>query len=132
MTDLGEIAARVLSELEEAHEEDVATLINTVMTVSGEQKEVEALTAALLQLAQSDFVRIADEETGKKSERQSHDLSITIIKTFAKGLVFDNREDIWSWDDARPQPCVMTTETGLEQARRILDERGHQWWLQRT
>lgn len=129
MTNSGEIAARILSELEEAHEDDVTTLINTVMTVSGEQQELEAFTAALLLLAQSDFVRIAYEETSKKSERQPHELSLIIIKALTESLVFDNHEGIWSWDDAKPQPYVMTTDAGLERARRILDERGYQWWI---
>lgn len=83
-----------------------------------------------LLLAQSDFVRIDYEEIGKKSERESHELSLKIIQAVTDGLVFHSRESFWSWGDAKPQPYVMTTETELEEARRLLGERGYQWWLQ--
>lgn len=53
MTNSGEIAARILSELEEAHEEDVTTLVNTVITVFGELQELKAFAAALLSTARS-------------------------------------------------------------------------------
>ena len=47
MSELTELEQRILSELEEAGQEDIDTLINTCMAVKGELSEIDETKSAL-------------------------------------------------------------------------------------
>lgn len=51
MLELSEMAKRILSELEEAHAEDISALMNTVLSGFGGQNELSELIGALEELA---------------------------------------------------------------------------------
>ena len=50
---------RILAELEEAGEEDVPTLMNTVLKPAGDNSEVEMMRRALENLVRADLVRMS-------------------------------------------------------------------------
>ena len=59
MSELSELEMRVLSELEEAGEEDVVTMMMTVMPPTGQASEVDDMQRALESLVRADLVRMS-------------------------------------------------------------------------
>lgn len=131
MTELSELASRILAHLEEAHAENVPSTINTVEPVSGNVEEISLAQSALLQLTNLDFVRIAyeDARTGKFVP-VSKDQSIIEIGTIKDRLRFSDAERIWRWDRNFPMMEILAMPTGLAKSREILKARGYEWWRQ--
>ena len=129
MTQLSELASRILAHLEEAHAENVSSTINTVESVHGNIEEISQAQSALLQLANLDYVRVAyeDAKTGKFVP-VSKDRSIVDIGAINNRLRFSDAEGIWRWDRNVPMMEIVTTPAGLAKSREILNERGYEWW----
>jgi hypothetical protein len=129
MTQLSELASRILAHLEEAHAENISSTINTVESVLGNIEEISHAQSALLQLTNFDFVRIAyeDAKTGKLVP-VSKDQSIADIGTIDDRVRFSDNERIWRWDQNFPMMEILTTPAGLAKSREILTERGYEWW----
>ncbi len=137
MTDLSETAMRVLSELEEAGEEDVPTLLNTIFTPDGVKHEAEEIENAITRLAELDLVRLSiDREAGKRLRELSREESMSAVMGLASKYTFDPAQRLWRHVDRGGPPYgdefpyVVATESGRELAFKILDERGYQWWRQ--
>ena len=64
--------------------------------------------------------------------------SLLVVATLSQYLYFDR--DLGSWQDMRhvgppygePFPYIVSTPTGKKLALSILQQRGYQWWKQRT
>lgn len=131
MTELSELASRILAHLEEAHAENIPSTINTVEQVRGDIEEILQAQSALLQLTNFDYVRIAYEDTKTgKFVPVSKDTSIVDIGAINDRLRFSEAERIWRWDRNFPMMEILTTPAGLAKSREILNERGYEWWRQ--
>ena len=140
MADLTELEMRVLSELEEAGQEEILTLINTVMTVTGDPGEIDEIESALNELFRSGFARIAiDRDDSDRLRRLSVEKSLAHVLNLRKKLQFREEDKHWTdVDDHGPPysptyeepPYVVCTAAGKERAFQILDDRGYQWWRQ--
>jgi hypothetical protein len=126
---------RVLSELEESGQEDVVTMINTVMPPTGEKSELVGLQRALKNLVQADYVTMSmDLDSSRKFRSLSGPESLDVIADLESGLRFDNETKLWT--DTRHEgppyrlafPYILNTVAGKEKGFQILDERGYQWW----
>lgn len=138
MSTLSELEMRILSELEEAGQEDVFTLMVTVMEPVGDASEVEQMCAALESLVSADFVRMSTEHDTVLALRElPKDESLVVIAQLPPNLRF--QADGSYWTDIRRTgrpfedtfPYVLGTETGVAKALEILTERGYQWWRQK-
>ncbi len=129
MTELFELASRILAHLEEAHAENIPSTINTVEQVRGNIDEISQAQSALLQLTNFDYVRMAYEDTKTgKLVPVSKDQSIVDVATINDRLRFSDVERIWRWDRNFPMMEILATPAGLAKSREILNERGYEWW----
>jgi hypothetical protein len=138
MSTLSELEMRILSELEEAGEEDVVTMINTVMECTGDVSEVRELQSALENLVRADFVRMSiDQDSSKRLRALTKEESLMVIAELQSHLRFKSSDGHWT--DERhtgppydwPYPYIVNTDSGREKGFEILDERGYQWWWQK-
>jgi hypothetical protein len=136
MSELSELEMRVLSELEEAGEEDVVTMMMTVMPPTGQASEVDDMQRALESLVRADLVRMSmDRDTTGRLKALSKDESLSAIADLKSQLRFMGE----NWVDTRysgppfgdPFPYIVDTEAGREKALQILEQRGYQWWRRR-
>ena len=135
MSRLSELEMRILSELEEAGEENVAAMINTVMQPVGDAAELTEMQRALENLVRADLVRMSmdRDSTGRLRDLSAHE-SLNVIADLTSGLRFSSERVYWT--DTRhsgppygdPFPYVVNTEAGKKKGFEILDERGYQWW----
>ncbi|MBS0269998.1 MAG: hypothetical protein JSS54_13610 [Proteobacteria bacterium] len=123
-----EYEKRILSELEEAGEENLPTLLNTIITPTGNPNERNEFQAALTNLLQKGFIKIALERDANKrlKDMSDHD-SFALLARITEHLVFKTQSGRWT-GGARPWPEVVYTEVGKLEGRRILQEYGYQWW----
>ena len=134
MIDIEEIAARTLSELEEAGEENIPTILNTIFAPTGEAWEKDGLIEAVNVLITQGLARMAFErdESGRLVDA-SREESIDILDGISKTLSFDVERSLWTDQDilSEDYPDLVVTDAGWEKSRKILEERGYQWWLQK-
>jgi hypothetical protein len=123
---LSELAARILSELEEAGAENFSSTVNTIMDPVGEKVELDDSVNALEELIRYGLVvlRIEYQPTS------SADVSLQMLQGLRSSVSFDSEDRIWKWNEKLPMVELVATERGREIAFEILDDRGYQWWLQ--
>jgi hypothetical protein len=126
MLNLSELEMRILSELEEAGEENVPTIANTVTNVRGDQLELSEIRSALESLVRADLIRIALD--GRDMNAQE---SLGVLAVLETHLIFNSEGKHWT-GGSEPWPDIIATRTGKETAFQILDERGYQWWRTRS
>ena len=135
MGTLSETAERILSELEEAGEEDVVTMINTITTRKGTSDEVNNLTSALHELIKADLIRMSLERGDDlRLTELSVEESIRSAAKISDLLSFDPESNYWK-DTRRTgppykssYPYIINTKKGEDLGFKILDRRGYQWW----
>ena len=133
MTRSSELSQRILSELEEPFEDNVFALLNSVGDGSGEQKELSGFIAALGWLVESDLV-IAGLQRFIGNDRLLYDKqqSAILIGDLERWFRFDDAEGFWTLREGdiktEKKPFIRLTELGLEEAGRVLDQRGYRWW----
>ncbi|MEQ1650329.1 MAG: hypothetical protein ABL898_17250 [Hyphomicrobiaceae bacterium] len=126
--DKHEIAERVLSELDEAGEENAASLANTSLDQTGLADE-----RAIYELAINDLLSAAFIDLATKSKQQNHWTIIPPVKTLPPSLsltsllTYDPRRQCWTWA-TETKILLVLTDTGRRKSEQLLTERGHRWW----
>jgi len=135
MSALSELEIRILSELEEAGEENVAAMLNTIIDPVGDAAELTSLQGALEKLVGADLVRMSmTRDSAGRLRELSAEGSLDAITDLSSGLRFSREKKHWT--DTRhsgppygdPFPYIVNTERGKEKGFEILDSRGYQWW----
>lgn len=126
---------RILAVLEEAGEENVPALLNTIVDPIGVPEELTALQEALSKLVDFDYIRMSTGlDAFKRLERSSKSISLEIITEMQTRLIYDIRTRLWRDRQhhgppyLEPFPYVVYTGSGRQKATEILSERGYQWW----
>lgn len=132
MSDLTELASRILAHLEEAHAEEITSTINSLTPMSGARDEVTQAQSALIQLIDLDYVRIAPDRISGRPIPLSKDQSILAIGTIGDRLRFSPSEGFWKWDQNFPMMDILATPTGLAKSRELLTDRGYEWWWRKS
>ena len=139
MSGLSELEMRVLSELEEAGEENVAAMLNTITRPVGDATELADLQRALENLLRGNFVRMSmDRDSTGRLRDLSADESLDVIADLTSGLRFNSEKMYWT--DTRHNgppygdqfPYVVNTPAGKAKGFAILEKRGYQWWRPKT
>jgi hypothetical protein len=121
--------------LEEAGEEEVVTMINTVTSPNGDASELVGLRAALKSLVHAGYITLSmDLDASRKFRSLSQAESLDVISDLQSGLRFDSERALWT--DTRHKgppyglafPYILNTGAGKEKGFEILDDRGYQWW----
>lgn len=128
MIDLKEMSARVLAELEEAGQEHVPAMLNTVAAMTGDAEEKMQYADALAMLVRDDLIKLAYE-----CDRQGRlvplpkDEALAAVSRLAVSLLFGTNDGLWTWVGSR-RPDILITSAGRTQAKELLEERGYSWW----
>lgn len=125
-----EYEKRILSELEEAGQENFPTLLNTIISPTGAANERNDFQSALTNLLQAGFIKIAlERDANKRLKEISDDEALALLTQITEHLVFKAQLGRWT-GGPRPWPEVVYTEMGKIEGRKILHELGYQWWRQ--
>lgn len=123
-TNLSELAARILAELEEAGAENFSSTVNTVTARNGDEREIDDSVEAV-----GDLVRLGFAVLRRYREpKLSREGSVDFLTSLAPSVSFDPDDRLWKWDEKLPLVEIVATDRGRELAFEILDERGYQWW----
>jgi hypothetical protein len=132
---LSELEMRILSELDEAGEEDVLTMLNTVIDPTGDPGELANFQQALYGLLDKKLVAIDLESMPTGAISLSREGILTEIEGLPKNFTFISEGRHWT--DIReqgppyfqtPLPRLVIAETGEALAFTILESRGYKWW----
>jgi hypothetical protein len=135
MSDLTEIEQRILCTLEEAGQENVFRLINTILRPSGDDREVLELKRALKGLVERDFALMGwYGPHPNPAEKQPKEQSLAFLEGIEEWFSFDTNDNLWGLSKGTygkiKCPAVFATRPARDVAFKILDERGYQWWEQ--
>ena len=125
--ELSELELRILSELEEAGEENICSMANTIFPPDGVAAEVGQIQKAIISLISADLVRMGERVRNVGVQQLPKDESLVSAAMISQMMIFDTDRQLWSC----PQPMwpeITDTPSGKAQARQILSERGYQWW----
>ena len=123
-TTLNPLQRRILAVLEEAGEDDIAALTNTVEERVGLVSEIDDMGNALTNLICSELLQIARFRNVATlrwvplNKAESLDL-LTNLVTLLKWSVPDQ---LWRWPKHLDRAQVLLTKAGLIEARRIIDQ----------
>lgn len=128
MIEINEMERRILSELQEAGEENIAGLINTVIDPMGDMIELTRMRQALDNLVRDGLARIAlSRDAARKLVPLSVEQSLEVVAKIDTFLRFRASDSHWTWSgDSKPH--IVVTVEGRSRADEILDQRGYQWW----
>lgn len=129
MISIDELQQRIVSELEEAGEETLLTLLNTVADFrQGRAEEVVLYRDALHGLIDDGLVLMAPERIpGNKTVEVDARRSRQMVIDRLEGVHFVEEQHYWT-KTPTTESYVVATEAGMTRAREILGERGYEWW----
>lgn len=117
-----------LTVLEEAGEESITALRNSVGTCRGFPNELEAMGAALSNLIDQELLEIADsnDEASRRWVPWPRDKSLAFLRELRSVIHWSASEGIWIWRRKEiPLPYALLTDAGLVAARQVLAENGY-------
>ncbi|MGD9724689.1 MAG: hypothetical protein AB7O59_20675 [Pirellulales bacterium] len=123
---LTRLERRILALLEEAGEENVVSLTNSVANPQGACHEIDNFVGALITLLNAGLIELAskrDESTLRwvglpKVESQSR------LNELQNSLQWNTEKGIWNWAGAGERPEAILTSSGRKTARQVLSEDG--------
>jgi len=126
---IDELQQRIVSELEEAGEQELITLLNTVADFrQGRAEEITLYRDAVHGLIGKGLVLMAPERVrGNATVEVDATRSCQMVNDVLDGLYFVEAEFYWTRTPFI-YSYVVATEAGMARARAILGERGYEWW----
>jgi hypothetical protein len=136
MTDLTEMEQRVIAELEEVWEQNIFSMLNTIVDPNGDVGEVAMLQEALKGLVERGFVAMGLEQFSPREQvKLDKQAALELVSHLGEWFRFDAETSFWtlSKGDFREvrYPVIFSTAEAREKAFQILDNRGYQWWRQK-
>lgn len=127
MRTLTRLERRILAVLEEAGEDYLVTLINTVATPRGLAGELEAMGRALLTLVQAGYVEMARPGQDVFRCRRipvSSDDACALSRDLKPFMAWSCDGQRWMWRDGLPHAELLLTDAGAAMSEQILTEDG--------
>lgn len=126
MGPLTTLERRLLSLLEEAGEEHLSALMNSVAKPSGEQRDISAMAAALVNLLKIGLIEVSQDRDSQSRRLLPLPLedSMSILLSVPSILIWNQDMALWAFRDGVPMIDILTTTAGIEWSRRILAEDG--------
>ena len=123
---LTNLQRRILAVLEEAGEENVSALTNTVSTPHGMTEEIIAMADAIAGLVGAECVRIAthrDDPHRRWIPLSSEDTS-ELLRDLKSHFEWSDSQGYWKWRTDFATAVVLLTDSGKMAAQRVLSEDG--------
>jgi hypothetical protein len=132
-TDMTEMEQRVLAELEECWDQNVFTMLNTIIQPAGDAQEVAAFQQSLVGLVERDYIVMGLEAFHPREiEKFDKMASQELLASLGDWFKFDAADPHWTLakGDIKKEriPIILSTASGRQKADEILRERGYQWW----
>jgi hypothetical protein len=126
MTSLNKLERDILATLEEAGEDDLASLLNTVREGHGSSDEINAFRIAVTHLIKDDFLEIARfrDKISQHWNSVPKPESVALAAGLASLLHWSAGNQLWNFPDGSPRLQVVLTDAGLVAAREILSQDG--------
>ena len=123
---LSVLQRRILSVLEEAGEDDLAALTNTVCSRTGSADEISDVAQALLGLMGDHLIAIARFRDSKSLEwiPLPNGEPQSILSELEMFLQWMGDESLWKWDAERSRLEVILTKLGKSCALKVISEDG--------
>lgn len=127
MNSLTKLEHLILAVLEEAGEENIAALTNTVLKPRrGSPVELDAMIDALTHLLEAGFI-----ETGKSRDKDSGQWvpvnkqeSLAAVAGLRSDLRWSSENQLWEWQPDAPRLEILLTDQALNTTQKILREEG--------
>jgi len=123
---LTDLQRHILANLEEAGEDDISALTNTVKKRSGSPEEIDEMGLALVGLIHCGFVGISRDRdaASRRWSPLAKDVAIGLIVELRSFFSWSEASHLWTWRKDSPRVQVILTDSGLARARKILSEDG--------
>lgn len=125
MTEFTQMERRVLAVLEEAGEENLAALFNTVRR-SDPSAGISEYGNALIRLLSRRLIELASARD--QSSRQwvpfDFDVALSHLEQLNSLLAWSTATRIWTWNSTTPRTEVLLTDSGSTAAKNVLSEDG--------
>jgi hypothetical protein len=126
--DVHEMQMRIAAELEEAGQENVAAMINTIIDPAGDVGEIATMRDALDLMVRGGLVTMAlDPGPGRKLMRLGVDDSLALVGRIQALLLFRVSDRHWTFA-TNERPNIVATKAGRNTGFEVLEERGYKWW----
>ncbi len=126
MSSFSKLERDILATLEEAGEDDLVALLNTVRECRGSGNEIDAFRTAIASLIKGNFVDIAK----SRDKVSRHWIPLPTLESLALAtdlgslLHWSARDQLWNLTDGSRRLQVVLTDAGLTVAREILSKHG--------
>jgi hypothetical protein len=126
MNNLSALERVILAVLEEAGEEDISALTNTVRECRGALGEIDEVSAALAGLVNRGFVEVArsKDPLSLRWVPTSKQESLALLRDLKPHFHWSTVDQLWAWRTDLPRAEVLLTNIGAVEARRVLSEDG--------
>src|SRR5258707_15844468 len=123
---LPKLARLILANLEEAGEDDLAALLNTVTKKDGSAEEVSRFCAALRNLIQKNLLVIATrrDDISRSWIPLNNSGSLDLVANTELLLQWHPKDHLWNIPQNTFRPHAVLTDAGVGAARRVLEEDG--------
>ena len=127
-TNFEAVENKILAILEEAGEEGIAALLNTVNSAGahGFEDEIEAFGRALTRLINSGLLAIASvrDSDSRHWIPLPNSEAVSLVRGLESALHWSEIDKLWIWSSSSPRAEVILTATGKVAARKVLSQGG--------
>ena len=126
--ELANLQRHILAILEEAGEENIASIRNTIGENKGTPAELEGLGAALTDLLNRDFIEAAEirDDSSRRWVPLSKERSLFLLRDLKPLFEWSSADRLWKWrSDRLPRLQILLTHSGSSLARAMLSGNGY-------
>ena len=126
MVQLTILQRRILAVLEEAGEEHLSSLINSVAVLHGLPVEIDAMRIALSSLIVEGFIAISQfrDKVSRHCVAMHNNEAISLLQRLEIFLAWSADDGLWTWRKDCPGAEVVLTDAGTTMSRQVLSEDG--------
>jgi hypothetical protein len=123
---LTRLQRRILALLEEAGEEGLCSLTNSVARPRDANNELQAMMDALLGLLNAGFIEVAVSRDSVSLQWVSlpDEEATSLVRNIAAFVEWSRGERLWLWNSDLPHPEIVVTTSGMTMAQQVLSEDG--------
>lgn len=124
--ELTEIERRILVTLNDAGEEYVSALINTVIECEGSHSEVTSVIDALRKFLHGSFVgcAIARDTNTLELIKLAESEAIHLLNALPEQISWSQEDSLWIWTASQPRLVVLLTNSGKSMSHKVVTGTG--------